>query len=297
VLALFAPMGRGGRAKLPVIDDEVVAIQEYYNAMGLAGSHGDIRKLLRRYSFEDVCEAASVKYGKDPRSMLLAFGSAAGFSSTGLFDRARITRSAGGSAFSMRRVDGDAELLLYARKTGVSTFRIFLRPVDDSAATKHHSSYVGKLVANLAGTECVLKDCRSTARGEARQAAKVLFRRPESAGGTRRVLVSLASAPTLSLGSRTAKIVNGQHALVFRDLPPAFRRQKGDFKTNEDVIIEPVLSTKNMVLSKDGGTDQSSSAPFEFCKIGEDQFFCRFEQPLSAFEAFGLSLAAVHRKW
>eukprot|EP01052_Picozoa_sp_SAG31_P026234 SAG31_NODE_2363_length_5862_cov_2.146452_1_plen_297_part_00 len=296
-------MGRGGRAKLQVRDSEIDAIREYYDAMGLGGSHADIRKLLRRYSFEQICEAASVKYGKDPRAMSSAFGNGA-FVAGGC-DRTEITRSAGGAAISMRRVDGDGELLLCARKTGVTTFRIFLKPVDEESATKYHSSYVGKVVSNLAGTECVLTDCRAAASENSKQAAKITFRRPESAGGSRRVLCALASAPTLSLGSRAPAVVDGRQNLVFRDLPDSGcvgKRRKSalsrkNFSAQSPGVVEPVPSTKNLILSRDGGTDHSSSAPFEFCKFGDDSFFCRFERPFSAFEAFALCLSAIHRKW
>ena len=58
-----------------------------------------------------------------------------------------------------------------------------------------------------------------------------------------------------------------------------------------------LASAKNLVLAKDGGTDRSGSAPFEFCKLDGDRYHCRYEAPLSAFEAFGIALAATIRKW
>ena len=51
-------MGKGGRrtsGSLRVGDGEVATIHEFYMAMGLCGSADDIRRLLQKYSFEQVC--------------------------------------------------------------------------------------------------------------------------------------------------------------------------------------------------------------------------------------------------
>ena len=258
--------------------EEAEAIREYYDAMGLSGTHADITKLLRRYSFEEICSAAAVKYGKDPRAVLSAFGCAEP-GSGGRFTRAEVVRSSGGGVFSMRDADDPAAaVMLFGRKTGVNTTRIFLQPVSEDAATKYHSSYCGKVVSSLSGSVSELVDSRSAA-AEQTKVAKVTFRRPEAVGGPRRVLVSLASAKTLSLGSRLPSYCRkeGLHSLAFRDLP-----------------VLAVASSKNLVLAGDGGTS-SGVAPFELCKVGENLFSVRYESPLSAFEAFGLALSSIKR--